>query len=230
MNSVCIPTYNGQKFIRMQLESKLKQLSEDDEIIISDDSSNDGTVEVIKSFNDNRIKLLEHNDFHSPIYNLENALKQAKGDYVFLSDQDDVWMDNKIQVCRSYLEENDLVIHDADVIDGESRILHKSFFELNHTREGKLYNLLKNGYLGCCMCFRKSLLEVVLPFPKHLPMHDIYIGNYAAFNHYKIKFIGERLIHYRRHGNNASITSEKSNRNIFSRLSDRLIILQSVCK
>lgn len=91
MISVCMPTYNGEKFIRIQLESILSQLGNDDEIVISDDSSTDKTVEITKSFNDSRIHLLENNTFHSPIYNLENALKNAKGDFIFLSDQDDEW-------------------------------------------------------------------------------------------------------------------------------------------
>lgn len=230
MISVCMPTYNGEKFIRIQLESILFQLEHDDEIVISDDSSTDKTVEIIKSFNDSRIHLLENNSFHSPIYNLENALKQAKGDYIFLSDQDDEWITGKVQICMEELKKNDLVIHNANVVDANGDEITDSFFKINHTRSGKIYNLLKNGYLGCCMCFSKKLLNSLLPFPKNLPMHDIYIGNYAAFNGYKVKFIKNKLIHYRRHGCNASITSEKSHRKILLRLNERLFVLRKVKK
>lgn len=225
-----MPTYNGEKFIRIQLESILFQLEHDDEIVISDDSSTDKTVEIIKSFNDSRIHLLENNSFHSPIYNLENALKQAKGDYIFLSDQDDEWITGKVQICMEELKKNDLVIHNANVVDANGDEITDSFFKINHTRSGKIYNLLKNGYLGCCMCFSKKLLNSLLPFPKNLPMHDIYIGNYAAFNGYKVKFIKNKLIHYRRHGCNASITSEKSHRKILLRLNERLFVLRKVKK
>ena len=128
MISVCIPTYNGGKFIRQQLGSILSQLSNDDEIIISDDSSTDNTLEIINSFNDKRIKVLENNTFHSPIYNLENALKQAGGDYIFLSDQDDEWMLNKISVVMEHLKSANLVVHDAQVVDGEGKQLYKSLF------------------------------------------------------------------------------------------------------
>lgn len=228
MISVCIPTYNGEKFIRSQLLSILNQLSEKDEVIISDDSSVDDTVAIIKSINDSRIILLENNQFHSPIYNLENALKCAKGDYIFLSDQDDEWLSNKVDVCVRNLDSCDLLIHNADVVDIAGELLFSSFFLLNHTRKGKVYNLIKNGYLGCCMCFKKQLLKIILPFPENLPMHDIYIGNMAAFNKFKVKFISEKLIHYRRHGNNASITAEKSKRRISSRIFDRLIILRYI--
>ncbi|WP_295799600.1 glycosyltransferase family 2 protein [uncultured Treponema sp.] len=228
MISVCMPTYNGEKFIRIQLESILSQIGNDDEVVISDDSSTDKTVEIIKSFNDSRIHLLENNSFHSPIYNLENALKNAKGDFIFLSDQDDEWTVDKVSVCMEKLKDCDLLIHDADIVDGNGIQTAESFFKLNHTKKGKFYNLLKNGYLGCCMCFSKKLCEVLLPFPKELPMHDIYIGNFAAFNGYRIKFIEGKLIHYRRHGNNASITSEHSHRKLLSRISDRIIILKNI--
>lgn len=228
MISVCMPTYNGEKFIRIQLESILAQLGNDDEIVISDDSSTDKTVEIIKSFNDSRIHLLENNTFHSPIYNLENALKNAKGDFIFLSDQDDEWTEDKVAVCMEKLKDCDLVIHDADIVDGDGTKTAESFFKLNHTKSGKFYNLLKNGYLGCCMCFSKKLLNQFLPFPKKLPMHDIYIGNFAAFNGHRIRFIEDKLIHYRRHGNNASITSEHSHRKLLSRISDRITILKNI--
>lgn len=228
MISVCMPTYNGEKFIRIQLESILSQLGNDDEVVISDDSSTDKTVEIIKSLNDSRIHLFENNSFHSPIYNLENALKNAKGDFIFLSDQDDEWTEDKVSVCMEKLKDCDLVIHDADIVDGNGNQTAESFFKLNHTKSGKFYNLLKNGYLGCCMCFSKNLLSQFLPFPKKLPMHDIYIGNFAAFNGYRIRFIEDKLIHYRRHGNNASITSEHSHRKLLSRISDRITILKNI--
>lgn len=228
MISVCIPTYNGGKFIRQQLGSILSQLSNDDEIIISDDSSTDNTLEIINSFNDKRIKVFENNTFHSPIYNLENALKQAGGDYIFLSDQDDEWMLNKISVVMEHLKSANLVVHDAQVVDGEGKQLYKSFFELNHTKSGKFYNLFKNGYIGCCIAFNRHVLETCLPFPKNLPMHDLWIGNVAAFKCGRVRFIKDCLISYRRHGNNASITGEKSNRSIKEKLSDRLCILHNL--
>jgi len=181
-------------------------------------------------FNDSRIHLLENNSFHSPIYNLENALKNAKGDFVFLSDQDDEWTVDKVSVCMEKLKDCDLVIHDADIVDGNGIQTAKSFFKLNHTKKGKFYNLLKNGYHGCCMCFSKKLCEALLPFPKELPMHDSYIGNFAAFNGYKVKFTDEKLIHYRRHNSNASNSSEKSRRPFFARVKDRIILLKSIKK
>ena len=228
MISVCIPTYNGEKYIHAQLESILNQLSSEDEVIISDDSSTDNTIQIIKSFNDSRIKLLENNTFHSPIYNLENALKNANGDYIFLSDQDDIWKSDKVAIVMSYLHKSIMVIHDADIIDGNGNLLYSSFYTQNKTRKSRIYNFIKNGYLGCCIAFNRILLEKALPFPKSLPMHDIWLGNVAAFKYKKVQFIPQKLISYRRHKGNISIASEKSYRHIKQRLSDRFIIFKNL--
>ncbi|MBR1402875.1 MAG: glycosyltransferase family 2 protein [Treponema sp.] len=232
MISVCIPTYNGEKYLKQQLDSIIPQLSQNDEIIVSDDSSTDDTKNILKKYKEDYpfIQLFLDNKFKSPIYNLENALKHANGDFIFLSDQDDIWKKNKVQICMNYLQTYDLVVSDADVIDSNNTIIYESFFSINNTKQGKWYNLLKNGYLGCCMAFNKQLLTSILPFPHNLPMHDIWIGNYASFKGYKVEFIKEKLIAYRRHGQNASIASEKSKRKILSRLKDRYIILYNLKK
>lgn len=106
--SVCMATYNEAKYIREQLESILCQLSEDDEIIVSDDGSTDGTIDIIMSYHDNRVKVLHHisspgSSFVKATRNFENALLHAHGDYI-LADQDDVWHKNKVSVCFSYLD------------------------------------------------------------------------------------------------------------------------------
>src|SRR5688572_19081887 len=114
MISVCIPTFNGEKFIHRQLESIISQLSPDDEIVISDDSSSDNTLNIIKSLNDSRIKLLDNNHFRNPIFNLENALKHAKGDFIFLADQDDLWKENKVPLLLKKLNNYDLVLSNCN--------------------------------------------------------------------------------------------------------------------
>ena len=109
MISVCIATYNGGKFLGEQLQSILCQLGKDDEVIISDDGSTDNTYLLVMSIQDNRIKFYKHksDSFLLPhekaTLNFENALKYAKGDYIFLSDQDDVWVENKVEVMCQIL-------------------------------------------------------------------------------------------------------------------------------
>lgn len=233
MISVCIATYNGGAFIKRQLYSILPQLGENDEVVIADDGSTDDTLPIIESLNDKRIKIIEGPHRHSPIWNFERALKAAKGDYIFLSDQDDEWMPNKVKVTLPYLKTADCVVSDNIVIDDEDHIISDSFYKLNGTRNGKFYNLLiKNGYLGCCMAFNRKVLDKSLPFPHHTPMHDIWIGNVAAF-HYTVQFIPEKLIKFCRHGDNASTTAAKSEYCAWKKIKFRLnivkdLILQSV--
>lgn len=220
MISVCMPTYNGEKYIKEQLDSILSQISVDDEVIISDDSSTDKTLEIIKSYNDSRLKVLENNHFKSPIYNLENALKQAKGDYIFLADQDDVWYSNKVEKLLLCLTDYDCVVSDATVVNSDMTVIHESFMDINHSRKGFVNNLIKNGFLGCCMAFSSSLLKIVLPFPKNIPMHDSWIGLNATLKG-KVLFLDEPLIYYRRHESNASCSSEKSKNTLSTKIKHR---------
>src|ERR1035437_4235872 len=117
MISVCIASYNGEKYIRQQLDSILSQLTVKDEIVISDDSSSDRTTEIIKGYKDSRIKLFEKCTFKSPIFNLENALKKAKGDFIFLADQDDIWLSYKISHTIKQLKSFDLVVCNGFIVD-----------------------------------------------------------------------------------------------------------------
>ena len=102
MISVCIATYNGEKYIKEQLDSILPQLKKLDEIIISDDKSKDKTLKIIKTLNDSRIKIFT-NPKKGLISNFENAITKSSGDYIFLSDQDDIWHENKIQFYLTVL-------------------------------------------------------------------------------------------------------------------------------
>lgn len=229
MISVCITTYNGVRFIEEQLISILNQLSVEDEIIISDDSSTDNTIELIERLSDKRIRILKGNTFKSPVYNLENALKNANGDYIFLSDQDDIWLENKVQKMIEILLTADMVVSDCFVVDKDKNIISNSFFEIRNSGNGFWRNLWKNTYLGCCVAFRKEVLEYILPFPKKLPMHDTWIGLNVDIRG-KVVFVPEPLILYRRHGENASSTSSSSNRSLFRQMIDRFIFLFAVLR
>jgi glycosyltransferase involved in cell wall biosynthesis len=229
--SVCIATYNGEKYIREQLESILPQLAEDDEIIISDDSSTDSTLSIIKNFGDNRIKVYAEQRFRNPIKNFENAINYATGDYIFLSDQDDKWMDRKVEVMSKALQQCDVVVSNAYIGDADLNIIRDSYFEWRNSRKGFFKNLYKNSYLGCCMAFRKKILTKILPFPANIPMHDMWIGMMAEF-HYKAIFIPDRLMIYRRHGGNATYLNADftSNESLSAQIKYRITLLAAVIK
>ena len=182
MITVCIAIYNGEKYIREQLESILPQLSPQDEVIVSDDGSTDDTVNIIQALGDKRIRIIKGPRLHSPTFNFEHAIKEAKGDYLFLADQDDVWKEDKVSTCLKWLQSYDCVVSDAEVTSENLVVIAPSLYQLLGIKKGRIYNALcKNGYTGCCMAFNRKVKEAVLPFPKDIAMHDIWIGNVAAW-------------------------------------------------
>ena len=215
MISVCIPTYNGAQYIGAQLESILSS-SLVNEVIVSDDGSEDHTVDVVKSFNDARIKVVK-GPRQGLIRNYEYLFSLAAGDYIFLADQDDVWMPDKVDVMLEYLQQVDLAVCDCTVVDGRLNPIYPSFFRLRHSGPGVLRNIWRNSYLGCCMAFRRNLLQQALPFPGGIPMHDWWLGLIAETTG-RVVFIDRPLVMYRRHGSNASPTAERSNASWITRL------------
>jgi glycosyltransferase involved in cell wall biosynthesis len=223
MISVCIPTHNGSKYIIQQLDSILFQLNEKDEIIVSDDSSEDNTCKLIENLNDKRIIIFKENKFSNYILNYENAINHAKGNHIFLCDQDDVWLPNKVDVMCRALNKYDLVVSDCFVTDSNLTILNDSYYLLRNAVRNKFLALaLRSPYLGCCMAFNRKILNKALPFPNHINSHDIWLGNIAAF-YYSVKFVNEKLIYYRRHSGNTSIMAGTSNLSLYLRLKDRLL-------
>ena len=223
MISVCMATYNGGRYLKEQVDSILSQLSENDELIVSDDGSKDDTLSILEFYNDRRIKIFHNPGPHGCNANFENALKQAKGDYIFLADQDDVWVENKVEKCIDALHRTDLVLHDCYVSDDKLNITEHSFFEFRKSKPGIIHNLIRNGYVGACMAFKREVLAYSLPIPKSLLVyHDGWIALLVEFNG-SVSFLPSQLIYFRRHSTNASPSAARSK---FSRLYQLKIRLQ----
>lgn len=201
--SVAMVAYNGKKHIYEQIQSILIQLGPCDELIISLDPSNDGTKELIQSISDSRIHLMDGLGLGVK-KNVENALKHCSNEIIFLSDQDDVWKENKMDKVLSKFDENTcVVLHDCSIVDNDMNVLEPSFFKLKNTNIGIVHNLIKNGYIGCCMAFKKDLLKYILPIPDYIYMHDQWIGMVGDMIGKNI-LIHESLLYYRRHDENVS--------------------------
>lgn len=231
MVSVCIASFNGEEYIQEQLVSILKQLDIDDEVIISDDSSTDNTIQVIKNITDKRIRLLENKTFRDPIKNFQNALMHAKGNFIFLSDQDDVWIEGKYKEMLQLLTKYDLVISDSVIVDEQLQILHPSFFKYFNSGKGIFKNILKSSYYGSCMAFRKGILETALPFPDTKEIgHDLWIGLVAELLG-SVYFYPKQLIMYRRHSAAFTpINVGKSTRTKYQMLIGRIIMVKELLK
>lgn len=221
MISVCMATYNGEKYLREQVDSILSQLTKDDELIISDDGSTDSTIDILKSYNDSRIKIFINAHTHGVNGNFENALRHANGNYIFLSDQDDVWLDGKVDTCVTALSEYDCVIHDAFVVNSNLEVTSCSFFTERKSGPGFWKNLYRNTYLGCCMAFNRSVLSAILPIPiTKSYYHDNWIGSIADLK-FNLIFSPYKGILFRRHEYNTSCTAKQTKYNFFQQIKHR---------
>ncbi|MCL2301456.1 MAG: glycosyltransferase [Firmicutes bacterium] len=188
----------GEIFIAEQIASILPQLSDGDELLVSDDSpeGHTATRDIVRSFQDARIRYMR-GPRRGVIKNVEFLLGQARGGILVLSDQDDVWLPGKLARTREALEKPKPAVfaHSAAITDEALREIG----EIQIPKPGLLRNLVKNSYTGCCMALTRELLPHILPFPETIPMHDQWIGLRAQrFGH--VIAIGEPLILHRRHG------------------------------
>ena len=224
-------TFNGGKFIREQLESILSQLPPDAEIIIADDGSTDDTLSVVALLGDSRIRVLPAEKHFGVIYNYERALQASKGEIIFLADQDDVWLPGKVEKVLAALNDADLVTHDAWMLSpsGASDFTWTSTGKLSDIRtyrSGVVANWWKNSFTGCCMAFRRNVLDKALPFPKNLPMHDQWLG-LVAEKYFKVSYVNEPLVEYRQHSSNATHI-EKSPAGVLQKIKWRVDLLKAI--
>ncbi|GGH14971.1 alpha-L-Rha alpha-1,3-L-rhamnosyltransferase [Silvibacterium dinghuense] len=212
--SVCMASYNGEKFIEAQLKSILDQLSDADEVIVVDDASTDSTCERVLAFRDARIHLIQHQQNTGVVRTFEEAIRLASRPIIILADQDDVWAQDKVQtVTRKFLENPKLMLvaHDATLIDENDQVLGPSFLALRGGFSSGLWsNLWKNRYVGCTLAFHSELRREILPFPHQYDvLHDMWIGVRCAWIKTPIEYIDRPLILYRRHSGTA--TGRKQN-------------------
>jgi GT2 family glycosyltransferase len=200
-------TYNGSQYVEKQINSILPQLSAKDELIIVDDYSSDNTISIIKKIEDSRINLIQNTSQMGVIKNFEKAILNAKGDIIFLSDQDDLWMPNKVREITSIFakqKEVTLVTSNLQVIDKYDNLIPDSKL-VGDFIPGIIPNLVRPKFRGCTLAFQQKMLKYFLPFPEDIPMHDMWIGLVNEI-YGQTLYIDKPLLQYRRHGNN--ITSE----------------------
>ncbi len=204
--SVCMASYNGKEYIQEQIETILANLLEEDELIISDDGSTDGTLDVLDRYSAKYPQIkVARGPRQGVVRNFENAIRMSSGDLIFLSDQDDLWTKDKAETVKECFAESrcTCVVHNADVIDSCGKVLIPSYFTYRNSGPGIARNILKNSYIGCCMAFRKELLPYVLPFPDDIHMHDQWIGILSDYYGHSC-FCDKILLHYRRHEGNVT--------------------------
>jgi glycosyltransferase involved in cell wall biosynthesis len=224
--SVCLAAYNGSLYILEQVDSILKQLDANDELIIVDDASSDSTLMIIESLRDPRIKIIKNIRNIGHVKSFEKALIIARNDYIFLSDQDDVWLADRVKTILASFSNREgvLVTSNFSLFEAEASL---NFNKKNYVSSKESKNYIGNvfkifmgriNYYGCTMALDQKLLRLVLPFPNYIESHDIWIALVANLMGSNLH-LDEITLLRRIHDNNVT----KNNRSILLKLRSRVI-------
>jgi glycosyltransferase involved in cell wall biosynthesis len=196
-------TYRGAPFVREQIESILEQLRDDDELVIVDDASPDDTVAVIAQIDDPRIRLHTESVNRGYVATFEKAIRRARGTYILLSDQDDVWAPGRLELMISHLNTSLVVAGNYSVLGEDGRMPARR--PLRPGFDGRIgWNTLAilvgyRPYFGCAMGFRRELVPVLVPFPGiFIESHDLWLailGNATRSISHLSEVVVERRLH-----------------------------------
>ena len=217
MISVVMASYNSSKYIRLQIDSIINNLDKGDELIICDDLSEDGTRDILLEYasKHSQIILSFNKDNLGVNKNFERALAMARGDYIFISDDDDWWDDTKIPRMLSFIKKKKIimVVHDCSICNENLEIIEDSYFKIRSTKTGLIHTIIRPGYRGATMCFKKELLKYILPFPSKMSMfYDEWISLMAE-KHGEVYLVREVLSFWRRLNTSVSTVCLGTQRN-----------------
>lgn len=225
---IAMATYNGEKYISEQIDSIINQNYQNWKLYISDDGSMDDTVKIIKNFvsKDNRIELVNTERQGGVIQNFNKALEHTDAEFIVLSDQDDLWPKNRLEMLVTKISNHSgknqprLIFTDLTLINETGEIIAESFYKensLNPLQNVERYNLLWNSTVyGCTTIMNRALLDMVLPIPTNAHMHDQWLAMKAHQNK-GLVFFDVPTVLYRQHSENVVGGNKK---NIFQKVRD----------
>lgn len=200
--SIAMATYNGEKYLREQLDSIYAQSYKNLEVIVCDDCSNDKTVEILEDYAKKYgLKYYINEKNLGYVKNFEKAISLCNGDYIALADQDDIWLPEKIQVLVENIGDKSVIHSDAYLINESGTVFSNSYtdFSKKMIKPNSEIDMILNGCVtGCTSMFKKHFINKILPFPDKLYVHDKYIG-FSAFLENSLVYIDRPLIKYRQH-------------------------------
>lgn len=211
--SIAICTYNGEKYLREQLDSLLYQTHTNIEIVIVDDGSKDSTVNILKDYKlrDNRIKLFQNEQNLGFVQNFSKAISLCSGEYIALADQDDIWKLDKLEKFIAEIGDNILIYSDAILIDEHGSPLDQQLIRPENNLISESQNkafFFCNCVSGNTMMFKKDLVPYILPIPD-VSYHDIWIA-FVASSVGTITYTNEPLTYYRRHNEQITLHPTKT--------------------
>lgn len=210
--SIVLCTYNGEKYLEEQLDSLVKQTYPNIEIIVVDDCSSDATIEILneyeKRYNFFKVQTNSHNLGWNK--NFERCINLCKGEFIAISDQDDIWMLNKVSVMLENIKDNLLIYSRSEMIDSKGNPLHKDSigkkgipYSGSDPRVIVIYNLT----WGHNIFFHRKLLSLAFPLSQGID-YDRQLG-VAALNYGHLQFLNQTLVYHREHENNATLISKE---------------------
>ncbi len=205
MITICLATYNGEKYLKEQLDSLLNQTYQNFKIIAQDDCSSDDSLNILKSYKTKiDIDIYSNKKNLGYIKNFESLLKRVDTPYIAICDQDDIWELNKLEILMSVLKDNILVYSNSLLINSEGVSLEKTLSQKLKNNfidsDTPLNFLFDNSVSAHAVLFKKSLLKKIFPFPQHI-YFDAWIAANAA-NNGTVHFVNKSLVRYRRHSTN----------------------------
>lgn len=213
--SVAMATYNGEKYLREQVDSIFNQTHKAIELVITDDASADNTVKIIGELQQKykNIRLLQNEKNMGVTKTFERSIKNCTADFIAISDQDDIWEPKKIELLLGELGVADAAYGNSVLIDMHGNSMHKSFGSIMNLKS--YYSaapfLLNNCLPGHAILMKREFAEKVIPFPAGM-MYDRWISFYGAGRN-GIKYIDLPLVLYRQHENNAVGVCKSQNKN-----------------
>ena len=231
--SVCMATFNGEKFVRAQIESILLQLCPDDELIIVDDCSTDGTYAIISAVSSNCVRVFQNSKNCGHVRTFARAIELSSKELIFLADQDDIWAPGRRSIMAAYLTESssDLVTGDFICIDSSGEVInaHRRSMSGNKPEPGRYFlNIIEiirgtSGYYGSAMGLNRRIFKTALPIPRYVEAHDIWFA--IAANLTKSSLHVDRVVLHRRlHGGNLTT----SGRPLWKKAYSRFILFRSI--
>lgn len=206
--SVVVCTYNGAQYIREQLDSIINQTRIPDQIIIQDDASSDNTVDILGEYSSkySYIEVFRNKENKGFRDNFFEAISKATCDYIALSDQDDVWTNNHIEVLLNLIGDSDVACGNSLFVDENLNSLNVTMSEAQHiikfpeTKEDRILPILYNNNFcqGTCLLARRDFLQSIFPIPETINYHDIWIALSACVNG-GIEYTLEVINNYRQH-------------------------------
>ncbi len=223
MISIAMATYNGEKYLREQLDSILAQTVQDFELVVCDDCSSDSTRKILQEYasKDDRIRIVFNQQNRGFVKNFEQAVSLCKGEYIALSDQDDIWKDNHLEILLRNLGSASASVGNALIMDAVGNINHdylsdRDCYFVDGNNSDRLFRILfyGNPFQGTSALYRRDLFLCAFPIPKNIDYHDAWFAAFACCMS-GLNYTFDVVTNYRLHGKNAS---GSHNLNFFNRV------------